>query len=117
MKYEINNIKLFGYHGIYEDEKNKGRNYIISVSYQTQININRINDNINNVIDYSKIYTDITQLFNSKRYNLIESIAKDIYEHLVNNHDICKLNVCIIKLKPFSDNNEENIVINYNETS
>ena len=35
----------------------------------------------------------------------------------MNNHDIYKLNVCILKLKPFSTNNKENIKINYNGTS
>ena len=78
MKIRLNDIKLFGYHGLNSNEKKDGQNFIISISLLTNIDIGKINDNIDNTIDYTIIYNIVEKVFNEKRYNLLESLVNEI---------------------------------------
>ena len=55
MKYIIENIKLFGYHGIYEEEKCNGQYFHIKLSYSVNDSDDFLNDSIENVVDYISI--------------------------------------------------------------
>ena len=78
MKIKLNDIKLFGYHGLNSIEKNDGQNFLISILLLTDINIESIDDDIDNTIDYTIVYKIVKEVFNAKRYNLIESLVNEI---------------------------------------
>ena len=65
MKVKINRIKLFGYHGVYEEEKANGQEFHISV--EMKINSKYLDDIISTV-DYSVIIQSIKEVFNEKSY-------------------------------------------------
>ena len=77
MKYSIDKIKIFAYHGIYDEEIKNGQFFYVDFSYTTKID--KVNsDNITDVVDYKCVYDDIVKLFNVKRYNLLENLASFI---------------------------------------
>ena len=88
-KIKINNIKIFGFHGIYEEEIKEGQFFILNVEYKPITSLDNSlfisNDSIDNVIDYVDIVKKIESCFNTRRFNLIESLAKylisEIKEH------------------------------------
>ena len=99
MKIRINKIKLFGYHGVYKIEKEKGQNFIISV--EIKIVDTDYKDKIENTVDYMGIVDIVKDVFSAKRYNLIETLSVDIsnkiismrlngYENLGINYDFMK---------------------------
>ena len=94
----LNNIKLFGYHGIYDKEIDDGQEFMISVSVKTDKK-KLFHDRISDTLDYSILVTKIKTIFNSKRYNLIESLAKDISDEILLDDRVKSIIVSI--KKPF----------------
>ena len=95
-KYKIKNLKLFGYHGVFDSEKNNGQDFLLNISYKSQPS-SIIGDHISNVIDYSNICKDVESIFNSKRYNLLESLANDIKLNLESKYENTIFSIEIIK--------------------
>ena len=78
MKYIIEDIKLFGYHGVYEEEKLNGQYFYIKLSYSVNDSDVFMNDTIEDVVDYISIKNVIKEVFESNRYNLLETLIKNI---------------------------------------
>ena len=93
--FKLKNIKLFGYHGVFNNEKTNGQNFEIDIEaiYTLKSNISLANDDINSVINYSDVYKLVVKLFLDERYNLLESIANKISQSIINKYDveICKV--------------------------
>jgi len=98
MKIKINELRLFGYHGLYKEEKENGQEFLISVTV-TQDNKPE-NDDISNVIDYSLLVKNIKEIFESKRYNLIESLAVDISDRVMLDRRISSISISVKKENP-----------------
>ena len=85
LKNKINNIKVFGFHGVYEDEIENGQFFIINIEYipnyktiDNKLNWSKIytdKDDIDSIIDYVDIIKELEQHFNDRRFNLLESLA------------------------------------------
>ena len=108
MKININNIKLFGYHGVYEKEKNDGQDYEISISVKLE-KLKKIKDEINSTVDYTEIIDKTIGIFNSKRYNLMESLLNDILDEILSISEIHTVCVSIKKINPPVDCELESI--------
>ena len=108
--YNINKLKLFGYHGLFDEEKNKGQFFYINISYKHKYKSN-IQDNIGNVIDYSNICKDVESIFNAKRYNLLESLAKDIKMYLNGKYENSVFKIQIIKSSEYLEFDLDNISV------
>ena len=97
-RYKIKNLELFGYHGLYTEEIKNGQIFIINIDYCISIDINAIKtDNIENVVDYVDILSNIKNIFNEKRYNLLESLIEVMYKQLNETYNFKKLNITISK--------------------
>ena len=96
MKIKLNKIKLFGYHGVYEKEISDGQEFLISISLKVSNKYAR-SDELDQTIDYSEILKKIKMIFNQKRYNLIESLAKDISREILSDKRIKSVLISIKK--------------------
>ena len=111
---KINEIQLFGYHGLYEEEKENGQNFIISLSID--IDYMDKNDIIDKTIDYTKILNEVKDTFNQKRYNLIESLAVAISDNLMRIKKINSLDISIKKESPPIDAKLNSVEVNLRKT-
>ena len=107
---KINEIQLFGYHCLYEEEKENGQNFIISLTID--IDYMDKNDKIENTVDYTKIINEVKDTFNQKRYNLIESLAVKISDNLIKNKKIKSLDISIKKESPPLDAKLNSVEVN-----
>ena len=73
----IADIQLWGYHGCFPEERITGTKYAIDFSFQFDTSNAENNDEINNTIDYSKVYDIIVDQFNTP-VNLIEHLGRKI---------------------------------------
>tara|TARA_Y100000768_G_scaffold385220_1_gene370913 strand:+ start:580 stop:987 length:408 start_codon:yes stop_codon:yes gene_type:complete len=72
---KIPKLKLFGYHGCYDDEKEKGQEFEVkmviiikpSESYESL-----------NTIDYVRVESEIKKTFNDIRYDMLEDLSANI---------------------------------------
>ena len=100
-KYKIKDLTLFGYHGIEPKEIKNGQLFTISLKYFKKIENNLIcTDRIDQVINYNDIITKVGEVFNAKRYSLLETLVNDIHDNVISSFDIYKLQVKVIKSNP-----------------
>ena len=100
---EIPEIKLYGKHGCYDKEKKEGQLFEIAVfiKYLPQFNKDADGyDNLEGHLNYSDVELLVSDIFHSKRYNLLESLSNDIASHIANKCLIEFVNVVIKKSNP-----------------
>ena len=86
---KINDLKIFGYHGLYEIEKKEGQVFLLNVSYRTYQddgNGSHIAENegeSKEIIDYIQFTKFLLKSFNHQRHNYLENLVdrliKDIH--------------------------------------
>ena len=107
----ISNLKIYGYHGVYEIERKNGQFFLLNISYSTSIKID--DDNLCDAIDYMKILAFIEELFNKKKFNLIELLSEHIANSLVKEYKFIYVKVSIAKSNKFINKEIENIISEY----
>ena len=110
--YKIENITLFGFHGVYDTEITNGQNFYISISYMLSNDYVK-NDNVNYNIDYVRVISTVDNVFNAKRYNLIENLAFDIHLSLKDNFNFNNIKVSVKKKNLSIDNKVDFISVQY----
>ncbi|MBC8312307.1 MAG: dihydroneopterin aldolase [Candidatus Marinimicrobia bacterium] len=95
-KIKINNIQLFGYHGIDEQEKSNGQLFEIDIEASPISNI-PISDDLSKTVDYTLLYDEVTTIFSQRRYNLIEYLAIEISNTITNKFNVNTCKVVIRK--------------------
>ena len=111
---KINEIQLFGYHGLYQEEKENGQNFIISLLID--IDYKDKSDKIENTLDYVDIIDQVKNVFSKKRCNLIETLAVEISENLMTNRKIKSLDISIKKESPPLDAKLNSVEVNLRKT-
>ena len=92
----LNKMKFFAYHGVHEEETIVGTDFEVSVtvSFNEPEKIEQLNDTIN----YVKIYEVVKQHF-IKPEKLLESLAQKIIQEIHKiDHRITSINITIDKL-------------------
>ena len=89
IKINLKDIKTFGYHGVYEDERKFGQNFFINLSYTCKKNkfIQPSSDNINYVLDYIHVIKIVKKFIEAKdsgfkKYFLLEKLIEDLHSYL-----------------------------------
>ncbi len=77
-KIRLNNIKLYGYHGCFPEEKSLGQPFEIDVEIDADLTRAVAEDRLTTTTDYSIIHKTIETVFTQNKYNLIETAADRI---------------------------------------
>tara|TARA_B100001750_G_scaffold239287_1_gene247111 strand:+ start:256 stop:612 length:357 start_codon:yes stop_codon:yes gene_type:complete len=107
MLIKLSDIEIFGYHGLYKLEKEKGQRFLVNLQYETVLKSNL--DNINQTVDYVDIIEYLVKEFNSTRYDLLESLAKNLSISIKRRFDIEFLKISITKVNPKLNNKKVTI--------
>ena len=93
----IINLKIPGRHGVYEFEKEKDGLFELDVELFLDLKSAGKSDDLARTINYDEAVGIITEVFNSKDKNLIESVAEDIAGELLSKYTISKVMIRIRK--------------------
>lgn len=108
---EVNNIRLYAYHGCLEEEAKIGSNYRVDISLVTDFTEAAVTDDLSKTVDYVKIH-EIVQQEMSIRSKLLEQVAERI---VVNSKKSCptilNVRVKIAKLCPPINGDVEEVAI------
>ena len=113
LSYEIKDIKLYGYHGLYEREIKDGQNFYITIYYK--LKDSSFIDDISQLVDYVALVKISTEIFNSKRCSLLETVAKSIHIGIMENFVLFDLEVSIRKKQPLTIDNTKFIKVTYSD--
>jgi dihydroneopterin aldolase len=99
-KIHIKGISCFGYHGVFEHEKVNGQEFIIDLELEYEASKAIVSDKLADTVDYGEIVKMVKQVVEKTRRDLIEVLANDLADMLLNLKLIKK--VKIILHKPYA---------------
>ncbi len=79
----ITGLKVFAYHGVYNDEKEDGQDFIVNAVLYTDTRSAGRKDELNCSTDYSSVCTVIKNTMVKERFNLIEAVAEKVAEEIL----------------------------------
>lgn len=104
-KIKIKDLKLFGYHGVKQEEKTSGQNFLFNISIdiakESFEKDGLYQDNILNTVNYSEIIALIKEINSNNRFNLLETFSEVLAEKIISYSPlILKVKVRIEKISP-----------------
>ncbi len=107
----LSNLKFFSFHGLYEEEKILGGEFIVDAT--VNFNVTGSIASIEQTIDYSKIYDVIKQRM-AVPTALLETVAQDLADIVyAGDNRITSINICITKVNPPISNFRGNVGVQY----
>ena len=99
-KIEIEGMEFFAYHGHYKTEQIVGNRFLVDISVETDTNAAAKSDDLENAVDYQKIYKLVKKEMSEKSH-LLEHIAQRII-NVVTDHfkQISNIRVKVSKMNP-----------------
>jgi dihydroneopterin aldolase len=91
----VDGIRVYGYHGVLEEENKLGQEFIIDLELFLNLEKAGKTDDLNYTIDYSKVYKIVYNIVKNKKFKLIEALATNIADNLLSNYE----NIIIIKVR------------------
>ena len=79
----IKNASFYAYHGALKEEQHIGGKFEADVDIHTDFSKAVINDDLEQTVNYEKVYKFINSIIHEKKYYLIETLATIIADELL----------------------------------
>ena len=90
----IRDLKIFAYHGVNEEEKINGQNFVFDIDLFVNMTKACYSDDVNDTVSYAKVIKTVTKVVTEKKYNLLEKAADAILEEY---SDVSKVKITLKK--------------------
>lgn len=97
----IENLTVFAYHGVLEEERKLGQKFIISVEMESDLRTASTTDNLENTINYAEVCSLITEYSAKNPCRLIEAAAEQLAMLLLTEYETVSSVTVTIK-KPWA---------------
>ncbi|MFO7789415.1 MAG: dihydroneopterin aldolase [Bacteroidota bacterium] len=84
---EIEGMEFYAYHGHYKEERYVGNRFLLDICISTDTTKAENSDNIEDTLNYQKVYAIIKDAMENKKSHLIENIGRRIINRLYENFD------------------------------
>ncbi|MFM9983620.1 MAG: dihydroneopterin aldolase [Flavobacteriales bacterium] len=112
-KISVNNIKVYAYHGCWEEEAIIGGEYIVDVQMDVNFKQSAIDDDLSKTADYV-VVKEVVYREMAIRAKLIENVAYRIYEALKSVLPLCNtISVRVTKLNAPMGGQVESVSVEY----
>lgn len=74
----MKHLGFYGYHGVLAEENTLGQKFFIDVELYVDLKKAGLSDNVNDTVSYAEVYEIIKDIVENKRYHLIEALAENI---------------------------------------
>ncbi len=93
----MNNMIFYAHHGYYSAERELGQRFELDVELYKDLTKAIESDELEDTIDFEKVYNSINELFSTSRFSLIETVGGKICEELLDKYSINAVKVIIRK--------------------
>lgn len=83
----VKGLKLFAYHGVNEEEKINGQNFILDIDAFVDIGVPCRSDCVDDTVSYAKIIKETTKIFTAQKDDLLERAAQRVADGLFESFD------------------------------
>ena len=74
----ITGLRLTGYHGVFDDEKRDGQEFVVDLEIELDLSSAGSTDELQKTLDYSVVVDQVAQRVTGESVDLIETLAHDI---------------------------------------
>ena len=71
----LKGLNFRGHHGFYREEREKGNNFIVDITFYLSLKEAAKSDNLEDTLDYEKVYDIVESVMNGPSVKLIEHLA------------------------------------------
>jgi dihydroneopterin aldolase len=79
----IQGIVFYGYHGVTLAEQELGQKFLVDVELHLDLKHAGISEHLADTIDYKEVYNLVKSIEQKKKYKLIEALASDIAQAIL----------------------------------
>lgn len=79
----ISNVMFYGFHGVYEYEREQGQRFYFDVELKTVTDKAAETDELNDAVDYVSVYQLVKDIAEHKRFRLLEALAAHIGDEIL----------------------------------
>lgn len=117
MEIKIEKLKVYGYIGVYEEEKKNGQEFFISVNCKLKDSTSYNTDKLDNTVNYGAVCDIIIDYVENVKCDLIETVAEDLASMILQTYDvISEITVRIDKPNAPVDADFSNIYVSCTKT-
>tara|TARA_Y100001970_G_scaffold51625_1_gene65285 strand:+ start:1716 stop:2090 length:375 start_codon:yes stop_codon:yes gene_type:complete len=109
------NIEIMCNIGVYKHEKEKPQRVIVNIKILLSDTVKPKNDKINETLNYNLVYKKIKEIAKSQHFNLVETLANQIFNYVITFEKITHLFVSISKPDIYGDCEEVGYQISSNK--
>lgn len=96
----LEGLKFHAFHGVHPQEKLVGSIFMVDIHLTMKIPATGFQDNLDNTIDYERVYATIAEIMKNPRY-LIETLAENIVAAIFSSQPLADIaHVIISKMHP-----------------
>ena len=96
-KIELKGMVFYGFHGNNPEEKELGQRFIVDIEIFLDLSPAGISDNLSHTISYASLYRVVKKEVEGPSRNLLEAVAETIASAILDQFEIHKVNVRILK--------------------
>lgn len=78
----IKDLKFFAYHGVNEEEKIQGQEFILDITAFLDLSVPCETDNVDDTVSYAKIIKKVREVFTAEKYDLLERAAMVVIDSI-----------------------------------
>jgi dihydroneopterin aldolase len=77
---EIRDLRLFGRHGVHDEERERGQDFLFDV--ELEVGERGITDRLDEAVDYVEVARVVKEVSDGNRFNLLEALASAVADEL-----------------------------------
>jgi len=82
-KIYVQNLEIFAYHGVFEEEKRLGQKFLISMELTLDLRHAALERDLKKSVHYGELCESVETLFKKTSYDLIETVAEKVAEFIL----------------------------------
>jgi len=85
---KLNEMVFYGFHGVHDEERRLGQRFIVSVTLYTDPALDSRIRNLEDTVDYTKVYDDIREIMETHQFQLLEVCANTVADKLLRDYHL-----------------------------
>ena len=82
-KIYVKDLQFFAYHGVFEEEKKNGQNFIINLVLEMDLSAAGTSDDLARTVNYGTVYDIAKEVTVNQRFDLIETLAETLSQRIL----------------------------------
>jgi dihydroneopterin aldolase len=93
----LTGLELFGYHGVFPDEKREGQRFVVDVTIWLDVTAAAASDDLNGTVNYAELAELASEVVTGPARDLIETVAAEIADEVMRRYPVHAVEVTVHK--------------------